>query len=391
MKRIGGNGRLGWVPRTCHGCRKFSGTGAFAVGRQGAPRGRAIETSGARNGRSDQSGRAQGRTAAARAVGHAWRGGREFFFDLSSPFTYLAAERVERAFEDVVWTPASSAALQRGALGRRCRPRSTGCAAPRRSAPRRCGCRCLARAIPGRRARRHARGRARAAEPAAARRLRARRDAARVLRRLRPRGPGDPRRGGGRRRHRARRLPARRARRGRDGGSRRPAGGCSPSAPTGCRRCASGARCTGASTASPTRRSRRARRAAGAGVGGRRGACWAGGTFWSGAACVTGQGSVRGVAPQRRARPPHPRGGRAGASPETRCGQSGQVRVRRDPARICVLNASTVSGSSSSGPSVATAGAGVVLARVLGEQQVEVRERRVAQRDPADLMACSGP
>jgi 2-hydroxychromene-2-carboxylate isomerase len=41
----------------------------------------------------------------------------EFFFDLSSPFTYLAAERVERAFEDVVWTPASSAALLRRSPG----------------------------------------------------------------------------------------------------------------------------------------------------------------------------------------------------------------------------------------------------------------------------------
>jgi 2-hydroxychromene-2-carboxylate isomerase len=41
----------------------------------------------------------------------------EFFFDLSSPFTYLAAERVDLAFEDVVWTPASAAALQRGAQG----------------------------------------------------------------------------------------------------------------------------------------------------------------------------------------------------------------------------------------------------------------------------------
>jgi 2-hydroxychromene-2-carboxylate isomerase len=38
----------------------------------------------------------------------------EFFFDLSSPFTYLAAERVDRAFEDVAWTPASAAALQQG-------------------------------------------------------------------------------------------------------------------------------------------------------------------------------------------------------------------------------------------------------------------------------------
>jgi len=41
----------------------------------------------------------------------------EFFFDLSSPFTYLAAERVDRAFEDVVWTPASATALQQGQPG----------------------------------------------------------------------------------------------------------------------------------------------------------------------------------------------------------------------------------------------------------------------------------
>jgi 2-hydroxychromene-2-carboxylate isomerase len=30
----------------------------------------------------------------------------ELFFDLSDPFSYLAAERVERSFEAVVWTPA---------------------------------------------------------------------------------------------------------------------------------------------------------------------------------------------------------------------------------------------------------------------------------------------
>jgi 2-hydroxychromene-2-carboxylate isomerase len=41
----------------------------------------------------------------------------EFFFDLSSPFTYLAAERVDRAFEHVMWTPASAAALQQGRQG----------------------------------------------------------------------------------------------------------------------------------------------------------------------------------------------------------------------------------------------------------------------------------
>src|SRR5918997_4248327 len=40
----------------------------------------------------------------------------EFFFDLSCPFTYLAAERVERAFDDVVWTPASAEALRRSSL-----------------------------------------------------------------------------------------------------------------------------------------------------------------------------------------------------------------------------------------------------------------------------------
>ena len=40
----------------------------------------------------------------------------QFFFDLSCPFTYLVAERVERGFDEVVWTPASSAALRRGCL-----------------------------------------------------------------------------------------------------------------------------------------------------------------------------------------------------------------------------------------------------------------------------------
>jgi 2-hydroxychromene-2-carboxylate isomerase len=40
----------------------------------------------------------------------------EFLFDLACPFTYLAAERVERAFDDVTWTAASSTALRRGSL-----------------------------------------------------------------------------------------------------------------------------------------------------------------------------------------------------------------------------------------------------------------------------------
>jgi 2-hydroxychromene-2-carboxylate isomerase len=40
----------------------------------------------------------------------------EYYFDLACPFTYLAAERVERSFDDVGWRPASSDALRRSAL-----------------------------------------------------------------------------------------------------------------------------------------------------------------------------------------------------------------------------------------------------------------------------------
>jgi 2-hydroxychromene-2-carboxylate isomerase len=40
----------------------------------------------------------------------------EFFFDLACPFTYLAVERVERAYDEVVWRPASSDVLRRAAL-----------------------------------------------------------------------------------------------------------------------------------------------------------------------------------------------------------------------------------------------------------------------------------
>ncbi len=39
-----------------------------------------------------------------------------FYFDLACPFTYLAAERVDRAFDEVVWTPASDGALRRTCL-----------------------------------------------------------------------------------------------------------------------------------------------------------------------------------------------------------------------------------------------------------------------------------
>jgi 2-hydroxychromene-2-carboxylate isomerase len=36
----------------------------------------------------------------------------EFFFELASPFTYLAAERVDRAFDAVTWTPACARTLR---------------------------------------------------------------------------------------------------------------------------------------------------------------------------------------------------------------------------------------------------------------------------------------
>jgi 2-hydroxychromene-2-carboxylate isomerase len=40
----------------------------------------------------------------------------EFLFDLACPFTYLVAERVERAFDHVVWTPASATVVRAGSL-----------------------------------------------------------------------------------------------------------------------------------------------------------------------------------------------------------------------------------------------------------------------------------
>jgi 2-hydroxychromene-2-carboxylate isomerase len=40
----------------------------------------------------------------------------EFLFDLCCPFSYLAAERVDRIFDEVVWTPASTTALCCGSL-----------------------------------------------------------------------------------------------------------------------------------------------------------------------------------------------------------------------------------------------------------------------------------
>jgi 6-phosphogluconolactonase len=41
----------------------------------------------------------------------------EFFFDLGCPFTYLAAESVDRAFDEVTWVPACTTSLRCGSLG----------------------------------------------------------------------------------------------------------------------------------------------------------------------------------------------------------------------------------------------------------------------------------
>jgi 2-hydroxychromene-2-carboxylate isomerase len=40
----------------------------------------------------------------------------QLYFDLACPFTYLAAERVERAFAHITWRPASAETLQRRSL-----------------------------------------------------------------------------------------------------------------------------------------------------------------------------------------------------------------------------------------------------------------------------------
>src|SRR5215213_7624806 len=42
----------------------------------------------------------------------------ELFFDLACPFTYLVAERIERAFDEVAWRPAYADALCRSSLAR---------------------------------------------------------------------------------------------------------------------------------------------------------------------------------------------------------------------------------------------------------------------------------
>ena len=77
-----------------------------------------------------------------------------FFFDLSCPFSYLAAERVERLLGDVEWIPAASTLLRRARMGAvargapRSREASGRAAPPARLARRLPGVRMLARCGP---------------------------------------------------------------------------------------------------------------------------------------------------------------------------------------------------------------------------------------------------
>ena len=90
-------------------------------------------------------------TGAARARARRARGERcaraSSLFDLACPFTYLAAERVERAFDDVTWTPASSGrAAARAPSSTDAEARGRARAAER--APRAAAAAGLARALP---------------------------------------------------------------------------------------------------------------------------------------------------------------------------------------------------------------------------------------------------
>ena len=194
---------------------------------------------------------AERREAAAPRRGSAVARAAEFLFDLACPFSYLAAERVERAFDDVLWTPASTTALRCGSLdsdAARWTPR----AAAERPRRRAAAAARVARALPGR---------VPAAMRAAAYAAEQGRGAAFVLAAGRLAFCGgfdleDPE---------ILAEAAAAAGIGLDGclqaaatwrateRSRAPGGDCSPRALTGCPRCASGGRCSGARSGSPRR------------------------------------------------------------------------------------------------------------------------------------------
>ena len=151
-----------------------------------------------------------------------------------SPFTYLAAERVDRAFDAVTWTPACARTLRCRAL-----PANDDEAEPimelaeERAAALRLPLEWPERwPMPVPAAMRVAHY---AAQRGPRRRVRAGRDPARVRGRVRPRRPRDPDRGRGRRRAcGSTRACARRARSAATARSRPPRGACSARAPTGC-------------------------------------------------------------------------------------------------------------------------------------------------------------
>ena len=165
----------------------------------------------------------------------------QLFFDLACPFTYLAAERVERAFAHVTWTAASSETLQRRCLADDAGDASSACAPRPSSAPRRCGCRsCGPRASRRRCRRRCAPRRSRPSRGAAARscsRPAGSRSAAAstsTTPRSSPRPRPPPASG-------STSACAPRATRAATARWRRRAAACWPRARTGCRRCGSGA------------------------------------------------------------------------------------------------------------------------------------------------------
>ena len=154
---------------------------------------------------------------------------RLFFFDVSCPLSYLTAERIERKLGEVEWVPVDGASL------RACRRPQAAADAPHgddpAAQPRRlvragaAPAARVARQLSARRPLRAARLGLRLRDRRR-RRVRAGGQPARLLWRLRPRGPRDAGRGGRRRRGAARGVPERRrrdvARRG-AGGQRRAA------------------------------------------------------------------------------------------------------------------------------------------------------------------------
>ena len=179
----------------------------------------------------------------------------QLFFDLACPFTYLAIERVERAFSHVTWTATSSETLQRRCLA----DDPEGADRVRAAAERRAAQLRLPlvwpehfpREVPAAmRAAAYAAEQGRGGEfVLAAGRLAFAAASTSTTRRSSPRRRLPPA-------SRSRTACTPRATSGATAWRRRSAAGCWRREPTGCRCCASAARCSGASSASAPRRRR---------------------------------------------------------------------------------------------------------------------------------------